>query len=94
MPAPPEDRATAIAVVQAVWAAWERKCGSTTTATVAGLAKESQVEPETLRAMVRAAQAGELRSGPGFVPVARIAAAAGLELNDLAPLVVPKGDPT
>lgn len=77
------DGAAAKHVVDELWAAWAEAClpGKPT---VSAFAREAGVEVETLRVLVRSAGHGSLRSGPGFVTVAKLALCVDLDLNRLA----------
>lgn len=82
--ATPAERAAARRVVLQLWAAWVAGRPGGARATVAELARRTGVESETLRALVKAAENGTIKSGPGFVTVARIADPLDVDLNLLA----------
>jgi hypothetical protein len=82
-PASEGDRAASRHVVEQLWAAWVDACAPDR-ATVARLARDSGVEAETLRVLIRCAGQGALRSGPGFLTVARLARSVSVDLNGLA----------
>lgn len=86
------DTTAAGQVAQELWAAWEARCAGSRPATVAGLAELSKVKYETLRVFIRPA-GGATRSGPGFLTVARVAVALGVDLTDLARRAVRAGGP-
>lgn len=83
-PASEEDRAASRHVVEELWRAWADACPPGNTPTIAGFARDAGVEAETLRVLVRSARAGALRSGPGFLTVARLARPVDIDLNGLA----------
>lgn len=79
-----EDGAAAGYVVDQLWTAWEEMCAPGVKPTVSAFAREAGVEAETLRVLVRSAEQASLRSGPGFLTVARLASCVNLDLNRLA----------
>lgn len=86
------EREAARRVVERLWAVWSGQHRGGSQATVAELARRSGVEPETLRVLVRSAENGTIKSGPGFVTVARIARPLKVDLNALARLALPAED--
>jgi hypothetical protein len=89
--APTEHGSATAHLADAVWQAWVNQCGDAKAASVAGLAKLSGVEPETLRVFLRPKE-GASRSGPGIWMVARIAFALKLDLNNVARSALAAGD--
>lgn len=78
-----DDAAAAKFLVDQLWSAWVEACPSDVTPTVSAFAREADVGVETLRILVRSADRGALRSGPGFLTVAKLAQCVNLDLNRL-----------
>src|SRR5690348_8155280 len=87
-PARPDDGHALAQVMLRLWDRYEQRCAKTNEpGTFAHLAQITGVEGETLRVLVRRAQAGPLKTGPSFSTVARVAVELGANLDELGRLV-------
>ncbi|MEQ1785747.1 MAG: hypothetical protein ABL966_01740 [Acidimicrobiales bacterium] len=87
-PATAADAAASALLVLRLWEAFGRRCNtSAQRQSFEGLSVLTGVDADTVRVLVRGAQARSLRTGPSFTTVARLAGPLEVSLDELGEMV-------